>query len=258
MAGPDSASRSRSPSQPRADATILVVDDEPALLRVLTAGLQARGYRTRTATTGAQALEAITIAEPDVTLLDLGLPDLDGIEVCRRLRQASRNPIIVLTADGAEDRKIQALDEGADDYVTKPFSLPELLARIRVALRHRHTLARGGAEIGGATRVGSLVIDADAHVARLGDEELRLTRKEFALLDLLAVNAGRVLTHRAILDQVWGPEQTHDTLRTHVALLRRKLGDGQDTPRIVTEPGVGYRLLQHDASLVPEADPQLA
>jgi two-component system KDP operon response regulator KdpE len=244
-AGLGSASRSRSRPRQRIDATILVVDDERPLLRVLTAGLEARGYRTRTATTGAQALEAAALTEPDVILLDLGLPDIDGIDVCRQLRCASSNPIIVLTADGAEDRKIDALDAGADDYVTKPFSLPELLARVRVALRHRQA-ARSLPGTGGAIEVGTLSIDPDAHLARVQGQELRLTRKEFALLALLATNAGRVLTHRSILDQVWGPDQSLDTLRTHVTLLRRKLGTDPRTPQIVTAPGVGYRLLAPD------------
>ena len=242
----DSASPSRSRHRTRANATILVVDDEPSLLRVLTAGLEARGYRTRTATTGAQALEAAALAEPDVILLDLGLPDIDGIDVCRQLRRRSANPIIVLTADGAEDRKIDALDMGADDYVTKPFSLPELLARVRVALRHRQAV-RGLPGTGGAIEVGALSIDLDAHLAHVHGQEVRLTRKEFALLGLLAANAGRVLTHRAILDEVWGPDQTLDTLRTHVTLLRRKIGEGADIPRVVTEPGVGYRLLRPES-----------
>ena len=225
-------------------ASILIVDDERPLLRVLSAGLEAKGYRTRTALTGAKALEAAAVAEPDVTLLDLGLPDLDGIDVCARLRRATNNPIIVLTADGAEDRKIRALDEGADDYVTKPFSLPELLARIRVALRHRRALTPSTPGAPEVIVVGTLIIDVDAHVATLDGVEL--TRKELAVLGLLARNAGRVLTHRAILDQVWGPEQSLDTLRTHVTLLRRKLGTDPRTPQIVTAPGVGYRLLAPD------------
>jgi len=248
-AGPPSAS----PSHSTADevdagvgASILIVDDERPLLRVLSAGLEAKGYRTRTALTGAKALEAAAVAEPDVTLLDLGLPDLDGIDVCARLRRATNNPIIVLTADGAEDRKIRALDEGADDYVTKPFSLPELLARIRVALRHRRALTPSTPGAPEVIVVGTLIIDVDAHVATLDGVELRLTRKELAVLGLLARNAGRVLTHRAILDQVWGPEQSLDTLRTHVTLLRRKLGTDPRTPQIVTAPGVGYRLLAPD------------
>ena len=239
-AGPPSAS----PSHSTADevdagvgASILIVDDERPLLRVLSAGLEAKGYRTRTALTGAKALEAAAVAEPDVTLLDLGLPDLDGIDVCARLRRATNNPIIVLTADGAEDRKIRALDEGADDYVTKPFSLPELLARIRVALRHRRALSPSTPGAPEVIVVGTLIIDVDAHVATLDGVELRLTRKELAVLGLLARNAGRVLTHRAILDQVWGPDQSLDTLRTHVTLLRRKLGTDPRTPQIVTAPG---------------------
>ena len=225
-------------------ASILIVDDERPLLRVLSAGLEAKGYRTRTAPTGAKALEAVAVAEPDVTLLDLGLPDLDGIEVCARLRRSTANPIIVLTADGAEDRKVRALDAGADDYVTKPFSVPELLARIRVALRHRRALAPTDGRTPEVIVVGNLLIDPDAHVALLRGVELRLTRKELAVLGLLAQNAGRVLTHRVILDQVWGPDQTLDTLRTHVTLLRRKLGTEPGTPQIVTAPGVGYRLLE--------------
>ncbi|HEX6787496.1 MAG TPA: response regulator transcription factor [Acidimicrobiales bacterium] len=248
-AGLPSASPSRSTAEEvdaGVGASILIVDDERPLLRVLSAGLEAKGYRTRTALTGAKALEAAAVAEPDVTLLDLGLPDLDGIDVCARLRRATSNPIIVLTADGAEDRKVRALDEGADDYVTKPFSLPELLARIRVALRHRRALTPSTPGAPEVIVVGTLIIDVDAHVATLDGAELRLTRKELAVLGLLARNAGRVLTHRAILDQVWGPDQSLDTLRTHVTLLRRKLGSGPGTPRIVTAPGIGYRLLAPD------------
>jgi two-component system KDP operon response regulator KdpE len=147
-------------------ASILIVDDERPLLRVLSAGLEAKGYRTRTALTGATALEAAAVAEPDVTLLDLGLPDLDGIDVCARLRRATNNPIIVLTADGAEDRKIRALDLGADDYVTKPFSMPELLARIRVALRHRRALTPSTP---GAPEV---IVVGTEELARLGAELL--------------------------------------------------------------------------------------
>jgi two-component system KDP operon response regulator KdpE len=223
---------------------ILVVDDEPALLRVLTAGLEARGYSVRAAATAKEALDLAAVDEPDVTLLDLSLPDLDGIDVCRHLRRSTRHPIIVLTADGAEDRKVEALDAGADDYVTKPFSLPELLARVRVALRHRAYLS--SALDNDAIHVGALTIDVDAHVALLGGQELDLTPKEFALLTLLARNAGKVLTHNTVLEQVWGPAQSRDTLRTHVQQLRRKLGDGPGHPRILTEPGIGYRLAGPD------------
>ncbi len=190
-------------------------------------------------------------------LLDLGLPDIDGIDVCRQLRRTSANPIIVLTADGAEDRKIDALDMGADDYVTKPFSMPELLARVRVALRHRQAV-RGLPGTGGAIEVGALSIDLDAHLAHVHGQELRLTRKEFALLGLLAANAGRVLTHRAILDEVWGPDQTLDTLRTHVTLLRRKIGDGAGHPphrdrarRRLPPPAAGVLTARRDLASGP-------
>ena len=223
---------------------ILVIDDEPALLRVLTAGLEARGYSVRAAATAKEALDLAAVDEPDVTLLDLGLPDLDGIDVCRHLRRSSRHPIIVLTADGAEDRKVEALDAGADDYVTKPFSLPELLARVRVALRHRAYLS--SVLDHDAIQVGALTVDVDAHVAVLEGEEMDLTPKEFALLTLLARNAGKVLTHNTVLEQVWGPAQSRDTLRTHVQQLRRKVGDGPTHPRLLTEPGIGYRLVGPD------------
>jgi two-component system, OmpR family, KDP operon response regulator KdpE len=223
---------------------VLVVDDDPALTRVLTVGFEARGYAVRIAPTGTAALDEAQLGEPDVVILDLGLPDLDGIDVCRHLRTWCHSPIIVLSADGAEDRKILALDVGADDYLTKPFSMPELLARVRVALRHRAALAAiVDADL---LRVGDLSIDPAAHEARIGDDDLQLTPKEFALLLLMARNAGKVLTHRTILDQVWGPDQALDTLRTHVSLVRRKLGTGSERPRLVTEPGVGYRLVQPD------------
>ena len=179
-------------------------------------------------------------------ILDLGLPDIDGIEVCRHLRLRSAVPIIVLSADGNEDRKIAALDVGADDYLTKPFSMPELLARVRVALRHRRALASVVDD--GPVWVGSLVIDRGDHVAAVDGRPLDLRPKEFALLLLLVRNAGKVLTHRTILDQVWGPEQALDTLRTHVSQLRRKLAR-PPVPTLVTEPGVGYRLLDD-----PDAD----
>ena len=174
-------------------------------------------------------------------VLDLGLPDIDGIAVCRQLRRWVRNPVIVLTADGAEDRKVLALDEGADDYVTKPFSMPELLARVRVALRHRQVLAAIADDR--ELAVGGLQIDVGGRQAMLHGRLLELTPKEFDLLALLARNAGHVLTHRTILDQVWDREQSVTTLRTHINQLRNKLGDGAQL-LIVTEPGVGYRLVE--------------
>jgi two-component system KDP operon response regulator KdpE len=221
-------------------AKVLLVDDDPALLRVVAGSLEARGYDVVTATTGKAALDAAWVDVPDLVLLDLGLPDLDGLDVCRHLRNQMRAPIIVLTADGAEDRKVAALDLGADDYVTKPFSTPELLARVRVALRHWQALAAVVDD--GPLAVGELEIDLGAHTSTLGGRRLELTPKEFALLALLARNAGKVLTHRVILDAVWGADQSLDTLRTHVLQVRRKLDGGPGAPRLSTAQGVGYRL----------------
>ncbi len=197
-----------------------------------------------TAATGADALDAVDASEPDVVLLDLGLPDLDGVMVCSHLRRWTTTPIIVLTADGAEDRKVQALDEGADDYLTKPFSVPELLARIRVAVRHRRALE--GSVNAEMIEIGDLRIDVAAHVAVVGGQVLALTRKEFALLAILARNAGKVLTYRKLLVAGWGTASADGStqgLRTHMAVLRRKLDHGPHRPSIVNESGVGYRLV---------------
>ena len=233
-----------------ADARVLIVDDDPALLRVVEVGLTARGYEVLTAGNGHDALDAVEGGQPDVVILDLGLPDMDGIEVADHLRRRQESvSIVVLSADGAEDRKVRALEEGADDYLTKPFSMSELLARVGVAVRHRRALAP--LVDSRPIVIGALEIDLAGHDARIGDEVLDLTPKEFALLTMLARNAGKVLTHRTILDQVWGTDQALDTLRTHVSQLRRKLGDGDDVPPLVTEPGVGYRLLRPPGSDAP-------
>jgi two-component system, OmpR family, KDP operon response regulator KdpE len=224
-----------------AEAEVLLVDDDEALARVLGVGFESRGYDLRVAPTGADGIRAVEEHDVDVIILDLGLPDLDGIEVCRHLRQRTRTPIIVLSADGAEERKVRALDEGADDYLTKPFSMPELLARVRVAVRHRRALAAVVDDE--VLTVGSLTLDAGAHEAILDGRPVDLTPKEYALVLLLVRNVGKVLTHRAILDQVWGADQPLDTLRTHVSHLRRKLGSADGAPTLVTAPGVGYRLL---------------
>jgi two-component system KDP operon response regulator KdpE len=222
---------------------VLVVEDEPVVAEVLSTALRARGHEVVVATTGREALERASLFEPDVVLLDLALPDLDGIEVCRQLRRWFTNPILVVTADGDEDRKVSALDDGADDYITKPFSMRELLARLGVALRHRHHA--GQANDPAALRVGDLEVDTGAHTAAVAGVPLKLARKEFALLALLARNRGRVLTHTFLLSRVWGTDDLAKTepLRVQITQLRRKLGDGPDRPRIVTEAGVGYRLV---------------
>jgi two-component system KDP operon response regulator KdpE len=232
------------PVEPIPDRPVLVVDDEPAILRALTVALRGRGYQVLTATTGHGALDQAALHDPAVVVLDLGLPDLDGLEVCRRLRGWSDVPVIVLTADGSDERKVTALDEGADDYVTKPFSTPELLARLRVALRHRARHRGEGADEAVRT-VGDLVVDLAHHTVTVGQRAVVLTPKEFGFLACLARHPGRVLTHKAILQEVWGPEYGRETqyLRVYASQLRRKLGDDPSNPRLVTEPGVGYRLV---------------
>jgi two-component system KDP operon response regulator KdpE len=228
---------------------ILVVDDEPALLRAVGAALKARQYDVATATTAQAALDAIALDAPDVVVLDLGLPDFDGIEVTRRVRAWSDVPIVVLSADGSDERKVQALDEGADDYVTKPFSTAELLARIRVALRHRQR--DSSPDDDAVLYVGDLHIDMARHTVEVGKRKVDLTPKEFAFLALLARWPGRVLTHRTILQEVWGPEYGSESqyLRVYASQLRKKLDDDPTHPRLITEPGVGYRLVD------PAAEP---
>jgi two-component system, OmpR family, KDP operon response regulator KdpE len=221
---------------------VLVVDDEPAIVRALTAALEARGYETVSAATGGEALHLAASTRLAVIILDLNLPDLDGVEVCRRIREWSRVPIIVLTVEGAEDRKIRALDDGADDYLTKPFSMPELLARVRVALRHRE----GPTTVEDAVfEVGDLRVDVARHVVTVAGDAVDLTPKEFDFLALLARHPGRVLTHHTMLQEVWGRQYGTETqyLRVYASQLRKKLKDDPEAPRLVTEPGVGYRLV---------------
>lgn len=228
---------------------VLVVDDEPALVRALSAALQARQHRVAVATTGAEALSEVATRNPAVVILDLGLPDMDGIEVCRQLRRWTDTPIIVLTAEGAETRKVEALDEGADDYVTKPFSTPELLARVRVALRHRRDPP---SEEGSAVlQVGDIEVDIPNHRVTVRGHEVELTPKEFAFLAALARHPGRVLTHGMLLREVWGPEYGAETqyLRVYASHLRKKLDDDPARPYLLTEPGVGYRLIDPTNSL---------
>jgi two-component system KDP operon response regulator KdpE len=224
-------------------ARILIVDDEPAILATMAPLLRARGYEVSTATTGRAALDAVDRQPPQLVILDLGLPDLNGIEVCRRLREGRPLPILVLSARGAEQDKVAALDAGADDYVTKPFGAEELLARIRVALRRTD----GAAVTSGIIKRGDLVIDVDRRRVTRGSDELRLTPKELELLLFLAQHPGRVLTHRAILKAIWGPNAVDqpEHLRVLVNALRRKLERDPGKPQyITTEPWVGYRFAE--------------
>jgi two-component system KDP operon response regulator KdpE len=221
---------------------VLVVDDEPQVVRFLRATLPAQGYRVIEAATGQQGLVEASTRTPDLILLDLGLPDLDGVEVTRRLREWSRTPIIVLSARGQETDKIEALDAGADDYLTKPFGTGELLARMRVALRNAARAAGGDEAV---FTVGELTVDLGARRVFVGEEEIHLTRTEYNLLALLVKHAGKVLTHRQLLKEVWGPGATGEShyLRVYMGQLRHKLERDPARPRyLLTETGVGYRL----------------
>ncbi len=223
------------------DATILLVEDEVAIRRFLRAALANQDYRLVVADTGADALQAAATRQPDVVVLDLGLPDMDGLEVIKNLRGWSAVPIIVLSARGGERDKVIALDAGADDYVSKPFGPEELLARIRAALRRRALRDEGEVTF----TVGELRVDLARRQVSMGSRDVHLTPIEYGLLATLVRHAGKVLTHRQLLREVWGPhaEDAH-VLRVHMAQLRRKLEAEPANPRyLLTEPGVGYRLV---------------
>jgi two-component system KDP operon response regulator KdpE len=222
---------------------ILLVDDEAAIQRAVGPLLRSRGYEVDVAGTGEEALRMFAERTPELIVLDLGLPDLEGTEVCRRVRANSQVPIIVLSARGAEADKVNALDLGADDYVTKPFGAEELLARIRVALRR---VATEESPETGLLRAGDLSIDYGRRRVVRGETEIRLTPKEFELLSLLARNHDRVLTHRAILKAVWGPNAVEqpEHLWTLVAQLRKKIEPDPTSPKyLLSEPWVGYRFV---------------
>jgi two-component system KDP operon response regulator KdpE len=226
-------------------ARILVVDDEPQILRSLRTTLASHGYDVQTAATGEEALAAVDGRLPDLVVLDLVLPGLSGLEVCRRLRARSSLPILVLSARGDERDKVAALDLGADDYLTKPFGVNELLARIRAALR-RAVGARGPSAV---VEAGALRVDFDRRQVTLDGAEVRLTPTEFELLKVLVANAGRVLTHGYLLRTVWGPEYEGESqlLRVFIGQLRRKVERDPSRPQhILTDPGVGYRFRTDD------------
>lgn len=228
--------------QTKPAATALVIDDEPQIRRLLRVTLEANGYRVFDAANGNDGLAQAAQRRPDVVLLDLGLPDLDGATVLKRLREWSRVPVIILSVRDREDDKINALDAGADDYVTKPFAAGELLARLRAALRHNH-----GQSADAVFRIGNLEVDLAARIVRKRGQEVKLTPTEYALLRLFITHRGKVLTHRQILTEVWSPKsetQTH-YLRVHIAHLREKVEDDPAQPRlIITEPAIGYRLVE--------------
>jgi len=228
-------------------ARLLVIDDERAILRAVSTGLRARGYEVITASNGDEGLSRAALETPDVIVLDLGLPDLDGVEVCRRIRQWTETPILILSAHGAEARKVAALDEGADDFITKPFGMAELEARLRVALRHR---ARGAVlDEAPVIQLGPLRIDLAARATSVHGQPVALTAREFDLLAFLARHPGRVISHRMLLEEVWGPgygTQTH-YLRVYANHLRKKIEDDPAHPvLLLTSPGVGYQLVAPD------------
>jgi two-component system KDP operon response regulator KdpE len=225
------------------DPIVVLIEDEPQIRRFLRATLSGQGYRLFEAATGADGLVEVSSRQPDVIIIDLGLPDMDGVDVIRRLREWTDVPIIVLSARGQERDKVTALDAGADDYVSKPFGASELVARIRVALRHAAGASHEADEA--AFKVGELQVDRLRRHVSLGGTEVRLTPTEYKLLTTLIRHAGKVVTHQQLLREVWGPAHTDQAhyVRIYMAHLRHKLEAEPARPRyLLTEPGVGYRL----------------
>ncbi|MEO8096978.1 MAG: response regulator [Acidobacteriota bacterium] len=226
---------------------ILLVEDDAQIRRFLRAALEAEDYRLHECQTVADAIAQAAARQPELVLLDLGLPDGDGLDVIRSIRESSQIPILILSARERERDKIAALDLGADDYVAKPFAIGELLARIRAALRRAAVVAQDGA--GTSIRFGRVEVDLEKRVIRVDGDEVHLTPNEYKLLQVLIRHAGKVLTHRQLLQEVWGPNQTEQAqyLRVYIAQLRKKLEREPARPRYLhTEPGVGYRLVTED------------
>ena len=222
---------------------ILVIDDEPQILRAMRTILTEKQFRVTTASRGEDGLTLAVSSEPDLIILDLGLPDMDGVEVCTRLREWTQIPIIILSVRDSERDKVAALDRGADDYLTKPFGIEELLARVRVALRH--SAGKQGTQ-SKVVRAGLITIDLAWHIVKRGEVEVKLTGTEYKLLAYLAANHGRVLTHQSILTEVWGAADANHTeyLRVYMRQLRKKLEADPERPQyILTEPGIGYRFI---------------
>lgn len=220
---------------------ILVVDDEKQITRMLRASLQANGYMVDTAASGREALTSFEANQPDMLVTDLAMPEMDGLELTRAIRLRSNTPILVLSVRNTEEMKVAALDEGADDYITKPFSMPELLARVRAQLRRPFQTTVQSAVL----EVGPIRLDVVSHAATLHGEPLTLTPKEFQLLELLVEKAGIVVTHRSLIKAIWGnrADDQHENLRVLIGQLRKKLERGESVRYIQSEPWIGYRLL---------------
>jgi len=230
------------PAPAKPQSTALVIDDEPQIRRLLRVTLESEGFRVVDAATGQEGIMQAAQCRPDVILLDLGLPDMDGVNVLKRLREWSKVPVLILSVRDREGDKVSALDAGADDYVTKPFGSAELLARLRVARRHALTPADLV-----VFRSGHLEVDLSGRLVKVDGKEVKLTATEYAILRLFVQHAGKVLTHRHILTEIWGPNQVEQThyLRVYIAHLREKLEKNPAQPELIlTEPAVGYRLVE--------------
>ena len=228
---------------------ILIIEDEASIVHVLSTILTANEYNVILAKTGQQGLMMATSHCPDLILLDLGLPDMDGMEVLKKLREWSSKPVLVVSARDSEDQKVNALDLGADDYITKPFGTSELLARIRTALRHNYGASKGTMGAKNCYRFGGLLIDYDRHLVTVDGNDVHLTQSEFKILELIARQNGRVLTYDYILTQIWGPYHQGDNkiLRVNMANIRRKIEKNPAQPQyIFTEVGIGYRMAEMD------------
>lgn len=223
---------------------ILVIDDEAQIRRMIAISLEAHGYRVKGASCAAEGLRIVADERPDLVILDLGLPDMDGLDALKHLREWSDTPVIVLSIRCEEEEKIRLLDNGADDYVTKPFGMGELLARIRSAIRHS-----AGSGTDGIFKTGELTLDYEKRLVLIDEEEIRLTPTEYSILRYLSLNAGKIVTHAQLIRELWGPNAVPDEsyLRVYILQLRRKIEKNPSMPkRIVTEQGIGYRLLLVD------------
>lgn len=233
-------------------SSILLIEDEENICSFIATTLKNQNYKITTAASGTEGLHLCASLCPDVVLLDLGLPDIDGTEVIKRLRKWSSIPVIVISARSHEQEKAKALDLGADDYITKPFSTVELLARIRTSLRHSSQLHAGNAANSLTYRHSDLVIDCEKHLVTLSGEMIHLTQIEFKLLSLLAMNSGKVLTYSYIMEKIWGPyvDNNNQILRVNMANIRRKIEENPAAPKhVFTEIGIGYRMAECDQSL---------